>query len=700
MDFPFQWIPSYFLTIGIFEILLKLTIVLVATGVLCWKFKNATAELRKAFWISAIVFSLCLPVIVTLLPSIPAPISFNNQSTQGSIINEVSSPSLAGWQDSMRNEISIASADNREPDSKVSDQVPSVLAPTQQPISTSLLIKLTAFAWFFGVACLLVKLVKSIVFAKNLVANARKEDLVHSISPALLLSKRQESKISFLVSEEIESPVAIGIIKPIILLPGDYIHWPQKKQQATILHELGHVQKHDNLFRLIAYLASTFYWFHPLMWYAVRRLIEEQEITADNYVIKRGLSPTNYAQSLVEVVKQIRSSDAVSPIFSSMASQQFLLHRMRSLLNSSISKAQLSRGNFSFIFIVTLTASFFVGALGVEAQKSYTAEDDLRPVGYEVVVRDQIKCRCDPEIYRAKISSAITLELDRIVATHAPLSAKILLLDVKTGQWVADGQYGEPREFLLGSHMMTFTVAGALEQEIVKPSETISNLPYTVTLSTSLASDLSRQPSIYNESGVANVTMSNLISLDLKRAQIRLFHKIGSQSMGEVLGKLGLEFPNFNDGDLSQALGVQLKASPIKLTQAYSKIARIEESVFSEANSEYLLQALKKAFEADANEVANVDLLSIAGKYSNSQNNSEMNIIGMFPADNPEYVIFVGLVISPNSTNVSDDKARSSLVGSLLGLAETVNHSLLSQPSQAASSQTFEITRDSFSVNL
>ncbi len=87
-------------------------------------------------------------------------------------------------------------------------------------------------------------------------------------------------------SAYLNSPIAAGFIKPVIIIP---IHMMSEFTESEIryifLHELLHI-KHGDLFinRLMA-LAQTLYWFHPAVWLGLKEMRKDQEVACDLSVL-------------------------------------------------------------------------------------------------------------------------------------------------------------------------------------------------------------------------------------------------------------------------------------------------------------------------------------------------------------------------------------------------------------------------------
>ena len=66
------------------------------------------------------------------------------------------------------------------------------------------------------------------------------------------------------VSELVSSPVTIGFLKPVILVPLAAInHLSAQQMEAVLLHELSHIRRYDYLINLIINFIQTILYFNP-----------------------------------------------------------------------------------------------------------------------------------------------------------------------------------------------------------------------------------------------------------------------------------------------------------------------------------------------------------------------------------------------------------------------------------------------------
>ena len=108
------------------------------------------------------------------------------------------------------------------------------------------------------------------------------------------------------VSARPVGPAVIGVIRPMILLP---ISMVENKTDAEIepliAHELIHVRRGDLWWAMLQTVATSLFWFHPLVWIASRMLTRESERCCDEETIAGlGCQPADYARGLLQVLER------------------------------------------------------------------------------------------------------------------------------------------------------------------------------------------------------------------------------------------------------------------------------------------------------------------------------------------------------------------------------------------------------------
>src|SRR5690348_14034005 len=99
-------------------------------------------------------------------------------------------------------------------------------------------------------------------------------------------------------------PGVFGIFRPVLLLPEGVAEKLSPAQMHVVLaHELCHVRRRDNLASAMHMLVEALFWFHPLVWWLDRQIVEERERACDEEVLRMGGAPVAYADTILAVCK-------------------------------------------------------------------------------------------------------------------------------------------------------------------------------------------------------------------------------------------------------------------------------------------------------------------------------------------------------------------------------------------------------------
>ncbi len=150
--------------------------------------------------------------------------------------------------------------------------------------------------------------------------------------------------VQLLTARERIGPMTWGHREPVILLPEDHREWSCERRAIVLQHELFHIKRSDWLVRVVARTAAAIYWFHPLAWMVLERIVEEQEHACDREVLALGTRATRYAQHLLALAR--RSTDSELPNIPlpalPMARRRLLEVRLMSILDQKPRSRTLS----------------------------------------------------------------------------------------------------------------------------------------------------------------------------------------------------------------------------------------------------------------------------------------------------------------------------------------------------------------------
>jgi len=140
--------------------------------------------------------------------------------------------------------------------------------------------------------------------------------------------------------DSIFSPFILGIIHPKIYIPVDS---DPTCLEAILLHEQSHIKRKDPLWKAIAYVLRTIYWFNPLVWIAYYLFERDMEMGCDEIVIMdmKIEDKREYCKILLAMSTNRHSNDLHMPLaFGEVAVKQRIknvaIHEKMSLVQPSI----------------------------------------------------------------------------------------------------------------------------------------------------------------------------------------------------------------------------------------------------------------------------------------------------------------------------------------------------------------------------
>ena len=130
-----------------------------------------------------------------------------------------------------------------------------------------------------------------------------------------------------------------------------------QEMDAILAHELCHFRRRDNLTAAVHMLVESLFWFHPLVWWLGRRLMNERERACDEAVLAAGNDPRVFAEGILNVCRfTIQAPQACA----SALSGANLRMRIETILANRTTR-RLGRGQkFGLSVIAALSLSLLV----------------------------------------------------------------------------------------------------------------------------------------------------------------------------------------------------------------------------------------------------------------------------------------------------------------------------------------------------
>ena len=159
-------------------------------------------------------------------------------------------------------------------------------------------------AWLLGVACLSMRTIGGWRLIQRLRRSALVEAPEAVYASFLRLCERLgiTRQVSLRIAEHIQGPLAIGIVRSVIILPAAALMALSPEQlEAVLAHELAHVRRADYLWNLIQTMVETLLFFHPAVWWLGRRLRQQRELCCDDVAVQSCADPLIYATALLRL---------------------------------------------------------------------------------------------------------------------------------------------------------------------------------------------------------------------------------------------------------------------------------------------------------------------------------------------------------------------------------------------------------------
>lgn len=120
--------------------------------------------------------------------------------------------------------------------------------------------------------------------------------------------------------EGVVSPMLWGVGPwATILFPRDLFRKLDPQSRSTLLlHEMAHFYRGDHWVRLLEFVTSTLFWWHPVVWCSLREIEASEEQCCDNWVLQRTpLPPRCYADALLDTIDFLCEQQRVLPVAAS-----------------------------------------------------------------------------------------------------------------------------------------------------------------------------------------------------------------------------------------------------------------------------------------------------------------------------------------------------------------------------------------------
>lgn len=215
--------------------------------------------------------------------------------------------------------------------------------------------------WLFGFFLFSLRFVGGLLYVQKLKNNG-----VNPVDDSWTYSLRELSKklvlnkiVQIFESAKVKTPITIGYLKPIILLPiGMITGLPQDQVEAIIIHELVHIKRYDFLVNLFQTFIETILFYHPVVWWISSTIKSERENCCDDLTLKLCGGSLIYFKALYNL-QQIYSNENDLALAAIGKKNQLFRRINRMNSNNRNSSYGIKFAAFAVLLILIAAALFY-----------------------------------------------------------------------------------------------------------------------------------------------------------------------------------------------------------------------------------------------------------------------------------------------------------------------------------------------------
>lgn len=163
-----------------------------------------------------------------------------------------------------------------------------------------------------------------------------------------------QKEIKIYLSSLIKSPLTIGYLKPIILIPLANLNQLTVEQlEAVIIHELAHIKRSDYLINVLFSIIDVLLFFNPFNTLLSKSLEQEREHDCDDWVLQFKYNHIIYAEALLNLATLKSKKLSLS-----LANKNGLLNRIKRISGLPIKSISFFQKFVAALLVMIVVFSF------------------------------------------------------------------------------------------------------------------------------------------------------------------------------------------------------------------------------------------------------------------------------------------------------------------------------------------------------
>jgi uncharacterized protein (TIGR03435 family) len=325
---------------------LRSSILILSGALLLWALRVKDPSVRLAAWTAMLCGSLTIPAITAALPKVP----------------------LAVMRVTSRPVDVPAAVFGATPASEpiVSRQADGI-AVASKPFDWA---RAAILIYVLMAGALLLRLCAGLAMSRRLRRNSR-------------ATGQTTEGIEIRESGRVTSPVALGIMRPAILLPVDWRQWDSTKLEAVLAHERSHIRRHDPAVQLLSTIHRALLWHSPLSWFLHRRIVRVAEEVSDDAAVAAIRDRASYAAVLLDFMRRAVPSATWQGV--PMARYVAPAERIDRILDRTALSRGVTRWSIAAILALGAPLAYVVAAAqATTPQQAATGSSAEKPLTFDV----------------------------------------------------------------------------------------------------------------------------------------------------------------------------------------------------------------------------------------------------------------------------------------------------------------------------
>jgi bla regulator protein BlaR1 len=193
--------------------------------------------------------------------------------------------------------------------------------------------------------------------------------------------------IRLFLSENITTPLTVGFLKPVILIPVASInHLSTAQLEAVLLHELAHIKRYDYIVNIILSAVEISLFFNPFTQLLSKSIRKERENSCDDWVLQFQYKASDYAEALLRLACMQQtpvSATAGKPalVMTATGKKNELLIRVKRMIGEKENRFNYRRQLMALVMVTAMLGSIaWLNPSGSAHENKQAASAQGKPV--------------------------------------------------------------------------------------------------------------------------------------------------------------------------------------------------------------------------------------------------------------------------------------------------------------------------------